>query len=229
MTTDARPDFHAALNSLEETTLSMADRVERMVAMAVKALVTSDDGLVSEVIASDEIVDDLYMNIRGRWMQIMARQQPVGRDLRMMAAILELNNTLERMGDQAENIARIVRDTAGLPREETIVAKLAEMGDLLKPMIRTAIDAFARRDADECLLLPAMDVPVDVLYDGLWKHVVACGHDQPLLEWATRMVLVSRALERVGDQAVDIGEQVAFLMTGDHQEFARIPENGSDH
>ena len=229
MTTDQRPDFHAALNSLEETTLGMADRVERMVAMAVKALVTSDDELVSEVIASDEIVDDLYMDIRARWMQIMARQQPVGRDLRMMAALLELNNTLERMGDQAENIARIVRATAGLPREETIVAKLAEMGDLLKPMIRTAIDAFARRDADECLLLPAMDVPVDVLYRGLWKHVVACGHDQPLLEWATRMVLVSRALERVGDQAVDIGEQVAFLMTGDHQEFARIPENGSDH
>ncbi len=229
MTTDQRPDFHAALNSLEETTLSMADRVERMVAMAVKALVTSDDELVSEVIASDEIVDDLYMDIRAKWMQIMARQQPVGGDLRMMAAILEVNNTLERMGDQAENIARIVRATAGLPREETIVAKLAEMGDLLNPMIRTAIDAFVRRDADECLLLPAMDVPVDVLNRGIWKDVVECGHDQPLLEWATRMVLVARALERVGDQAVDIGEQVAFLMTGDHQEFARIPENGSEH
>jgi len=68
---------------------------------------------------------------------------------------------------------------------------------------------------------PAMDLPVDVLNRGMWKHVVECGHDQPLLEWATRMVLVSRALERVGDQAVDIGEQVAFLMTGDHHEFTR--------
>ena len=206
--------------------MSMADRVEGMVALAVKALVTADESLVSEVISSDDTVDELYMDIRGRWMQIMARQQPVGRDLRMMAAILELNNTLERMGDQAVNIAKIVRATAGLPREETIVAKIAEMGDLLKPMIRTAIDAFVRRDADECLLLPAMDLPVDVLNRGMWKHVAECGHDQPLLEWATRMVLVSRALERVGDQAVDIGEQVAFLMTGDHQEFTRIPDNG---
>ncbi len=227
--TDQRPAFHAALKSLEETTLSMADRVETMVGMAVRALVTSDQDLVSEVIASDDIVDGLYMDIRARWMQIMARQQPMGRDLRMMAAILELNNTLERMGDQSVNIARIARVTAGLPREETILAKVQEMGDLLKPMIRTAIDAFVRRDADECLLLPAMDVPVDVLNRGMWKHVVACGHDSQLLEWATRMILVSRALERVGDQAVDIGEQVAFLMTGDHQEFLRIPDNGSDN
>ena len=227
--TDQRPAFHAALKSLEETTLSMADRVETMVGMAVRALVTSDQDLVSEVIASDDIVDGLYMDIRARWMQIMARQQPMGRDLRMMAAILELNNTLERMGDQSVNIARIARVTAGLPREETILAKVQEMGDLLKPMIRTAIDAFVRRDADECRLLPAMDVPVDVLNRGMWKHVVACGYDSQLLEWATRMILVSRALERVGDQAVDIGEQVAFLMTGDHQEFLRIPDNGSDN
>lgn len=228
MTTDQRPEFHAALNSLEETTMDMADRVEKMVGIAVMALVTSDDALVSQVISADDAVDEVYMDIRSRWMQIMARQQPVGRDLRMMAAILELNNTLERMGDQAVNIAKIARATAGLPREETILAKLAEMGDLVKPMIRTAIDCFVRRDADECLLLPAMDVPVDVLNRGMWKHVVACGHDQPLLEWATRMVLVSRALERVGDQAVDIGEQVAFLMTGDHQEFTRVPDNAPD-
>jgi len=221
MTTDQRPDFHAALNSLEETTMDMADRVERMVGMAVESLVTSDNSLVTQVISSDDFVDELYMDIRSRWMQIMARQQPMGRDLRMMAAILELNNTLERMGDQAVNIARIARATAGLPREETILAKLVEMGDLVKPMIRTSIDCFVRRDADECLLLPAMDVPVDVLNRGMWKHVVECGHDQPLLEWSTRMVRVSRPLERVGDQSVAIGEQVAFLMTGDHHEFTR--------
>lgn len=226
--TDQRPDFHAALNSLEETTLSMAEKVEGMVDMAVRALVNSDQRLVSQVIESDDVVDEIYMEIRSRWMHIMARQQPMGRDLRMMAAILEMNNTLERMGDQSVNIAKIARATAGLPREETILAKVQEMGDLLKPMIRTAIDAFVRRDAEECRLLPAMDVPVDVLNRSMWKHVVACGHNPELLEWATRMVLVSRALERVGDQAVDIGEQVAFLMTGDHQEFLRLHDYGSD-
>lgn len=225
---DQRPEFHAALNRLEETTLSMAEKVEGMVDMAMRALVNSDQRLVSQVIESDDAVDEIYMEIRARWMHIMARQQPMGRDLRMMAAILEMNNTLERMGDQSVNIAKIARVTAGLPREETILAKLQEMGDLLKPMIRTAIDAFARRDAEECRLLPAMDVPVDVLNRSMWKHVVECGHDPELLEWATRMILVSRALERVGDQAVDIGEQVAFLMTGDHQEFLRLHDYGSD-
>ena len=225
---DQRPDFHAALKSLEETTLGMADKVEGMVAMAIRSLVNSDKTLVSQVIADDDVVDEIYMEIRSRWLNIMARQQPMGRDLRVMAAILEMNNTLERMGDQSVNIARIAGLTAGLPREETILAKLQEMGDLLKPMIRTAIDAFGRRDADECLLLPAMDVPVDVLNRSMWKHVVACGHDPQLLEWATRMILVSRALERVGDQAVDIGEQVAFLMTGDHQEFHRFHDYDAD-
>ena len=225
---DQRPEFHAALNRLEETTLSMAEKVEGMVDMAMRALVNSDQRLVSQVIESDDAVDEIYMEIRARWMHIMARQQPMGRDLRMMAAILEMNNTLERMGDQSVNIAKIARVTAGLPREETILAKLQEMADLLKPMIRTAIDAFARRDAEECRLLPAMDVPVDVLNRSMWKHVVECGHDPELLEWATRMILVSRALERVGDQAVDIGEQVAFLMTGDHQEFLRLHDYGSD-
>ncbi len=225
---DQRPEFHAALNRLEETTLSMAEKVEGMVDMAMRALVNSDQRLVSQVIESDDAVDEIYMEIRSRWMHIMARQQPMGRDLRMMAAILEMNNTLERMGDQSVNIAKIARVTAGLPREETILVKLQEMGDLLKPMIRTAIDAFARRDAEECRLLPAMDVPVDVLNRSMWKHVVECGHDPELLEWATRMILVSRALERVGDQAVDIGEQVAFLMTGDHQEFLRLHDYGSD-
>ena len=225
---DQRPEFHAALNRLEETTLSMAEKVEGMVDMAMRALVNSDERLVSQVIESDDAVDEIYMGIRARWMHIMARQQPMGRDLRMMAAILEMNNTLERMGDQSVNIAKIARVTAGLPREETILAKLQEMGDLLKPMIRTAIDAFTRRDAEECRLLPAMDVPVDVLNRSMWKHVVECGHDPELLEWATRMILVSRALERVGDQAVDIGEQVAFLMTGDHQEFLRLHDYGSD-
>ena len=226
--TDQRPDFHAALNSLEETTLSMAEKVEGMVDMAVRALVHSDLRLVSQVIESDDAVDEIYMEIRSRWMHIMARQQPMGRDLRMMAALLEMNNTLERMGDQSVNIAKIARATAGLPREETILAKVQEMADLLKPMIRTAIDAFVRRDAEECRLLPAMDVPVDVLNRSMWKDVVECGHNPELLEWATRMVLVSRALERVGDQAVDIGEQVAFLMTGDHQEFLRLHDYGSD-
>lgn len=228
MMSDQRPEFHAALNRLEETTLSMAEKVEGMVDMAMRALVNSDERLVSQVIESDDAVDEIYMGIRARWMHIMARQQPMGRDLRMMAAILEMNNTLERMGDQSVNIAKIARVTAGLPREETILAKLQEMGDLLKPMIRTAIDAFTRRDAEECRLLPAMDVPVDVLNRSMWKHVVECGHDPELLEWATRMILVSRALERVGDQAVDIGEQVAFLMTGDHQEFLRLHDYGSD-
>ncbi len=94
------------------------------------------------------------------------------------------------------------------------------MADLVRPMLRTAAGAFLRRDADEARLLPAMDEPVDRINRNMYREVVACGSDPRLLEWATHMMMAARALERIGDQAVDIGEQVVYLVTGEYQEFS---------
>jgi phosphate transport system protein len=93
------------------------------------------------------------------------------------------------------------------------------MGDVVRPMIRTAMEAFARRDLSLCLRLPEMDDPVDRLNLGMYKEVAALAEDQPLLNWGLRMLLVARQLERVGDHSVDIGEQVGFLLTGEFREF----------
>ncbi|HEY7565786.1 MAG TPA: PhoU domain-containing protein, partial [Acidimicrobiia bacterium] len=135
-----------------------------------------------------------------------------------------------RMGDQCVNIAKLAQVTFGLPRSDRIVAQIREMGDLVRPMIRTGVEAFVRRDVDEARLLPAMDEPVDRLNRNLYKEVVDCGSDPQLLEWATRMMIVSRALERIGDQVVDVGEQVVYLVTGELQEFGEGfgPDGGSD-
>jgi phosphate transport system protein len=131
------------------------------------------------------------------------------------------------MGDQCVNIAKLAQVTYGLPRSERIVAQIREMGDLVRPMIRTGVDALVRRNLEQARQLPFMDEPVDRLNRNMYKEVVDCGPDPQVLEWATRMMMVSRALERIGDQVVDIAEQTAFLLTGEMMEFTEEALTGS--
>ncbi len=217
--TEIRSRFHKELTGLEETLLSVADQAEEMVALAVDAVCLPDMDKAAQVMALDEWIDRTYLDVHNRWMAVMALQQPIAGDLRMMSVLLHLNTTLERMGDQCVNIAKLAQVTYGLPRSERIVAQIREMGDLVRPMIRTGVEALVRRDLEEARLLPAMDEPVDRLNRNMYKEVVDCGPDPAMLEWATRMMMVSRALERIGDQVVDIAEQTAFLLTGEMMEF----------
>jgi phosphate transport system protein len=216
---DTNIHFHQELEELERKVLSMVDRAEQMVEMAVQA-VTSDDGdLARRVVVLDRGIDATYMEVHQGWTSLMARNQPLGSDLRRMTILIQLNVTFERMGDQCVNIAKIAQLNQGLPRVERICEQIREMGDLVRPMIRTAIEAYVRGDVDEARLLPAMDQPVDRLNANMYKETVAVGNNPQLLEWATKMLMVSRALERIGDQAVDFGEQTAYLMTGERAEF----------
>ncbi len=214
-----RRHFHDELAQLEERLLEMGERAEVMVGMAVEALVNGDADLADRVIDADDPVDEIYLWVHQRWLEVMALQTPVAVDLRLMSALLHINVTLERMGDQAVNIAKITKATVGLPTNDVIIREIQEMGDVVRPMIRTALTAFVQRDLAAALRLPEMDEPVDHLNRNMYREVVACGGDPRLLEWATRMMMVSRALERVGDQSVDIGEQVAFLLTGEFHEL----------
>lgn len=217
--TEIRSRFHKELTDLEETLLTVADQAEQMVALAVDAVCIPDMDKAAQVMALDQWVDNTYLDVHNRWMAVMALQQPIAGDLRMMSVLLHLNTTLERMGDQCVNIAKLAQVTFGLPRSERIIAQIREMGDLVRPMIRTGVEALVRRDLEEARLLPAMDEPVDRLNRNMYKEVVECGPDPAMLEWATRMMMVSRALERIGDQVVDIAEQTAFLLTGEMMEF----------
>ncbi|MGF1666320.1 MAG: phosphate signaling complex protein PhoU [Acidimicrobiia bacterium] len=217
---DSRSHFHQELEALEHTLLDVADRCERMTAMAVDALTLPDLDLAGKVEQEDAELDRMYLDTHNRWLNLMARQQPMGVDLRLMSALLHLNVTLERTGDQCVNIAKLARLCDGLPTRARIIEQIREMGDLVRPMIRTAAEAFVRRDADEARLLPAMDEPIDRINRVMYREVVDCAPDTRLIEWATHMMMAARAIERIGDQAVDIGEQVAFLVTGEYQEFS---------
>lgn len=216
---DTNTHFHQELEDLERKVLSMVDRAEQMVEMAVQAVTSDDTDLARQVIELDAAIDQTYMEVHQDWTTLMARHQPLGSDLRKMTILIQLNVTFERMGDQCVNIAKIAQLNQGLPRVQRICDQVREMGDLVRPMIRTAIESYVRGDVDEARLLPAMDQPVDRLNANMYKETVAVGANPQLLEWATKMLMVSRALERIGDQAVDFGEQTAYLITGERAEF----------
>lgn len=225
---DPRAAFHQEIVELEQTLLAVADRAEQMVDRAVTAFTDDRPELAEEVVAEDDEIDQIYLDVHNRWMHLMARQQPMGSDLRAMSVLLHMNTTLERMGDQCVNIAKMALATTDLPRVERIVEELREMADLVRAMIRTGIEAVIRRDGDEARLLPAMDEPVDRLNRDMYQEVVRSGPDLQRLEWATKAMMVSRAMERIGDQVVDIGEQVAFLLTGEMAEFDEAGLDRSD-
>ena len=219
MSTQPRRHFHEELEGLELDVLGMGEVAERMLGKALESLAESDVSAASRVIDSDDELDNRYMMVERRTLELLALQTPVAIDLRLISAILHTNVHLERVGDMAVNIAKIVRVVHGLPVNQTILSHLAEMGDIARQMLRAAMDALARRDIDLATKLPEMDDPVDRLNRGMYREVASCAWDPQMLEWAIRMMVVSRQLERIGDHAVDIAEQVAFLITGEFREF----------
>lgn len=216
---DINLHFHSELESLEKKVLDVVERAEGMVEMAVESVTTGNLELAAKVIEMDLEIDRAYFEVHQQWTNLMARFQPLGSDLRKMAVLLQLNITFERMGDQCVNIAKITQFNEGLPRVQRICDQIQEMGDLVRPMIRTAVEAYLRKDVDEARLLPAMDQPVDRLNANMYKETVAVSENKLLLEWATKMLMASRALERIGDQAVDFAEQAAYLVTGERATF----------
>jgi phosphate transport system protein len=216
---EVRRHFHEELRALEDRVQRMGVAAQNQFAGALQALIDDDASRCDKVIADDDIVDDLYLKIERGMLDMFALQTPVASDLRLLTALLHINLHLERIGDMAVNIAKIVKLADGLPRSPTVLRHLDEMGGIALRMVSAAMDAFARRDVELCKQLPEMDDPIDRLNRGMLAEILAIGDDKRMLEWGIRMHVVSRQIERVGDHAVDIGEQVAFLVTGQFQEF----------
>jgi phosphate transport system protein len=219
MKQELRHRFHAELEDLERIIGEVGTLAEQAVRRSVEALVRRDRDLAEQVIAGDDEIDDHYLDVEKRVLGLLALQTPVASDLRMVSAIMHINLHLERVGDMAVNIAKIARATRTLPTSPVILSHLEEMGAVVGRMVLTAIDAFERRDLELCLTLPEMDDPVDVLNRGMYAEVVKLADDPAMLEWGVSMNMVARQLERVGDHAVDIAEQVGFLLTGEFREF----------
>ncbi|HVE92861.1 MAG TPA: phosphate signaling complex protein PhoU [Actinomycetota bacterium] len=222
-----RKAFRDELAEVETLCVEVAGQVLQQLEKAMQALLSFDEELGDEVVRGDDPIDRCYMEIRNRIFTLLATQAPVAVDLRLVAAMLHINMHLERMGDLCTTIGKVVRLVKDLPPSEAILGELKEMGAQAGRMIDAAFRAFSSRDLTAALGLSRMDDSIDRLNRGLIKEVAkVAADDETTIEWAARMVLVSRQLERLGDHAVDIGEEVAFLVTGEFKEFTDASHKG---
>ena len=213
----ARISFQEELGALERLIDEEAELVLRSLRGAVEALVTRDTELADEVIAFDDDVDDVYLRTEQAIETLLARQTPVASDLRLVLAILHSNLHLERMGDLCTTTAKLMKLAAELPADAELLSGFREMGERAEEMIRVAVEALHERDAQLAESLLALDELIDRSNRRVVLRMVELGSQN--LEWSLRMIVASRCLERIGDHAVDIGEQAAFLATGEFREF----------
>jgi len=216
---EVRRHYHDELRGLEARIQTMGAAAQSQLDAAVQALSAEDTSLCDQIIAGDDVIDNLYLGVERTILDLFALQTPVASDLRLLTVLLHINLHLERIGDMAVTLAKIAKLAAGLPRSEAVLRHLDEMGGIALKMVGAAMDAFARRDLALCRQLPALDEPIDRLNRGMLAEILTIADDKRMLEWGIRMHVVSRQIERVGDHAVDIGEQVAFLVTGEFEEF----------
>jgi phosphate transport system protein len=214
-----RISFQEQLDELESSLRHEGDLVLRSLRAAVEAVCTQDTELADEVIAFDDDVDAQYFEVEQRIELLLARQTPVASDLRLVLAMLKDNLHLERMGDLCVTIAKLTKLTQGLPPDDTLLTGFREMGERAEQMIRVALLSLEQRDRVAAESLLELDELIDRANRRVFEQVLDLDADAPLREWGLRMVQISRCLERIGDHAVDIGEQTAYLVTGEFREF----------
>jgi phosphate transport system protein len=214
-----RISFQEELDRTEASLQEEGELVLRALRGAMNALWERDTELSDEVIAFDDQIDAIYFRIQGGIQAVLARQTPVAGDLRLVLALLYSNLHLERMGDYCVTISKLVKLASEFDPEPALVDAFADMGARAEGMIRVALDAFADRDVDAAASLVDLDELIDRANRRVVGQVLSLGSDPDRLEWGLRMISVSRCLERIGDHAVDIGEQVAYLVTGEFREF----------
>jgi phosphate transport system protein len=214
-----RVTFQGELDQLEASLQEEGELVLRVLRGALNALGQGDVELADDVIAFDDDVDRLYIQIEEGIQSLLARQTPVAVDLRLVLAMLHTNLHLERMADYCVTIAKLTKLVADVEGDATMLQTLQEMGERAEEMIRVALDAFANRDLAAAESLGELDELIDRSNRRFVERVVEIVGEPGLREWVLRMVLVSRTLERIGDHAVDIGEQISYLLTAEFREF----------
>jgi phosphate transport system protein len=215
-----RLDFQQCLDALEASLQEQGSVVLRAIRGAVNALATQDVELCDEVIAFDDEIDSRYHRIERMVEETLALQAPVATDLRLVLAILHDSIHLERIGDQCVTVAKLTKLASGLEVRHELAEGLQEMGDRAEEMVRVALDSFARRDVERARALVELDELIDRTNRRVVGQVLALANRPEQQEWGMRMIVVSRCLERIGDNTVDIGEQTAFVVTGEVHEFS---------
>jgi phosphate transport system protein len=215
-----RTHFQDELAKLEEQALGGLDLVVTELDRALETVQHQDVELASMVISDDDRIDGRYLEVHQGVLSLLALQAPVAGDLRLVAAVLHVIKNMERMGDQCVNMAKLV-PLAGHdpPSDERILSLIQQMGEQARQQVIQAKQAFSRRNVEQAQDLVRQDDKIDRLNREVFRLALEIGDDPDTREWAMHMMLVARCIERIGDNAVDIGEQTAFIVTGLFREF----------
>ncbi len=213
-----RSVFQQELEVLQQDVLRMGTIVEECIGEAVRALNGGDETLAQEIIARDDVVDQMQRDIETHCLEMIALQQPIGGDLRIVSTAIKMAGDLERMADHAVDIARVTLRIKGQP----LLLEIARMAEIAQGMTRDALLGYVRRDIDVARTLSRADDIVDHLYSRIMGDLILYMAEDPrTIHHATHLVFVAQHLERVADHATNLGESVVFLVSGERQALNR--------
>jgi len=202
------------LQRLRDELVHMAGLAESAIGLSVKALVSRDAALAQQVIASDRVINELEIEIDEVCLRTMALYQPEAKDLRFLAMALKINNDLERMGDQAVNIAERTVELLKEPLLKPLI-DIPRMAEIAQRMVKDSLDAFVRQDVELARSVCRQDDTVDRLDDQIFRELLTyMMEDSRAITRSVNLILVSRHLERIADHATNIAEDVVYLVEG---------------
>ena len=218
-----RKTFHQRIDEITEDVLEMGGLVQDAVHGSIDALLNMNPQLAEEVIKNDERVNEYDISIEEKCIVLQAEHQPDAVDLRFIHSVSIIIKHLERIGDLAVNIGKVVKrlsakeEKSHIDRE--VIELLVEMGNLVKPELARALEAFKNRDAKLASKLGKSDDAVDELQKLVFKKLFSSNKGEEDIKFVTNIALASRYLERIGDQSVNIGDRVLYFLTGDYGVF----------
>jgi phosphate transport system protein len=214
-----REAFDQDLRRLSDDLLRLGTLVEDAVRRSIDALRSRNAELAAAIVAADNTIDALHLELEERCMRLMATQQPMAKDLRTIAAIWAMTIDLERIGDHAEDIARMVLRIAAEPLVKPLL-DIPRMAEMVREMLREGLEAFVRHDVALAERMAAADDDVDHLYREVFRELLAIMIEDPKkVERATHLLMAAQALERMGDHATNIAERVIYMVTGTLKEL----------
>ncbi len=214
MVATTRAAFDRQLQTLQDDILVMGSMVEKAIERSIEALVRLDADLARQIIADDRAINDLRWRLEEDAVRLIATQQPMASDLRLIASVIPITTELERMGDHAEGIAKIVLMHGSQSPVKPLI-DIPRMADLAQSMLRRSLDALIRRDADAARAIAREDDDVDNLYDQVYRELLTYMIEDPhTIQRATWLLWAAHNVERIADRATNICERVGYVVTG---------------
>ncbi|MGD0621594.1 MAG: phosphate signaling complex protein PhoU [Thermacetogeniaceae bacterium] len=212
-----RKSFHEQLDELQQDVLTMGTMVEQAIFNAVKSLKARDESLAQQVIDGDDTIDDFQVRIEDDCIRLLALQQPMASDLRVISAVLKIANDLERIADHATDVSKVTIRISGQPLIKPLI-DIPRMAEITQKMLRISLDAFIRRDDSEVEQLIDCDHEVDSLYNQIFRELLTFMLEDPrTIRQATHLLFVGRHLERMADYCTNLGEAVYFMVKGERK------------